>query len=98
VIRGTAVAGRTLARAAVRSHWPLTLTAALVSRRARRWALAAAAVDAAVGWWPLRASVGPARFAAVRRLDDLAYGAGVWAGAVRARSAAAVLPARPPAL
>jgi mycofactocin glycosyltransferase len=93
---GTAVGGRTLARAAVRSHWPLTLAAVLVSRRARRLALAAAVADAVPAWWPRRDTVGPVRFTAARRLEDLAYGAGVWAGAVRARSPRALLPARPP--
>jgi mycofactocin system glycosyltransferase len=98
VVRGSGLGGRTLARAAVRSYWPLTLAAALLSRRARRWALLAAAADAGTGWWPLRRAVGPVRFAVARRLDDLAYGAGVWAGAVRALRAGALLPARPPEL
>ena len=30
-----------------------------------------------------------------RRMDDLAYGAGLWLGAVRARSIACLLPRRP---
>ena len=95
VARGAATAGRTLARSVTRHHWPLALVAALASRRARRRVLAAAVVDAAVAWWPVRRRVGPVRFAAARRLDDLAYGAGLWAGAVRARDARALLPARP---
>jgi mycofactocin system glycosyltransferase len=95
VVRGTATAGRTLARSATRHHWPLALAAAAVSRRARRWVLAAAVVDAAVAWWPVRAAAGPLRFAVARRLEDLAYGAGLWAGAVRARDPRALLPARP---
>jgi hypothetical protein len=40
--------------------------------------------------------VGPVRFAVARRLEDLAYGSGLWIGAVRARDARALLPARPP--
>ncbi|MCT9083955.1 mycofactocin system glycosyltransferase, partial [Streptomyces fulvoviolaceus] len=32
------------------------------------------------------------RYGAARRLDDLAYGAGVWASALRGRSAKALLP------
>ena len=31
-----------------------------------------------------------------RRLEDVAYGAGVWAGAVRARSTRALRPVAPP--
>jgi len=75
---------------------PVALLAALASRRARRLVLAAAVADAAVAWWPHRAAVGPLRFAAARRLEDLAYGAGLWAGALRAREPRALLPAVPP--
>ncbi|WP_369256531.1 mycofactocin biosynthesis glycosyltransferase MftF [Geodermatophilus amargosae] len=96
VLRGTAAAGRTLTRSATRHHWPLTAVAALVSRRARRAALAVAAADAVLAWWPHRADVGPLRFAAARRLEDLAYGAGLWAGALRRRDPSALLPASPP--
>jgi mycofactocin system glycosyltransferase len=96
VARGVEASGRALARSVTRHHWPLAVSAALVSRRARRLVLSAAAADAALAWWPHRRRVGPVRFAVARRLEDLAYGTGLWAGAVRARSAAALLPARPP--
>jgi len=96
VARGMVASGRALARSVTRHHWPLAVPAAVVSRRARRWLLAAAAADAVLAWWPHRRRVGPVRFAAARRLEDLAYGAGLWAGAARARSATALLPARPP--
>ncbi|MGY1705254.1 mycofactocin biosynthesis glycosyltransferase MftF [Geodermatophilus sp. SYSU D00697] len=95
VLRGSAAAGRTLARGVTRHHWPLALVAAAVSRRARRWIAGAAVVDAVLAWWPHRRQVGPLRFAAARRLEDLAYGAGLWHGAVRARDARALLPAAP---
>jgi mycofactocin glycosyltransferase len=55
-----------------------------------------AAVDAVQGWWPHRHETGLLRFAAARRLEDLAYGAGLWWGALRARDPRALLPARPP--
>ncbi|MGY1672712.1 hypothetical protein [Geodermatophilus sp. SYSU D00710] len=87
---------RTLARAATRHHWPLTAVAAAASPRARRAAAAVAVADAVLGWWPHRAEVDLPRFAVARRLEDLAYGAGLWAGALRAGSARALLPARPP--
>jgi mycofactocin system glycosyltransferase len=96
VLRGTGLAGRAIARSATRHHWPLTVPLGLVSPAARRWLLAAAVGDAAQAWWPHRASVGPLRFAAGRRLDDLAYGLGLWAGALRARDPRALLPAEPP--
>jgi hypothetical protein len=96
VLRGSAAAGDALARSITRHHWPLALPAALASRRARRWVVAAAVADAGVAWWPHRRQVGPLRFAVARRLEDLAYGAGLWAGAWRARDPRALLPARPP--
>jgi mycofactocin glycosyltransferase len=95
VAHGMGASGRALARSVTRHHWPLAVPAAVVSRRVRRWVLTAAAADAVLAWWPHRRRVGPVRFAAARRLEDLAYGAGLWAGAVRARSARALLPARP---
>jgi hypothetical protein len=94
--RGVGASGRTLARAATRHHWPLALPAAVVSRRARRWVVLAALADALLAWWPQRSRVGPVRFTVARRLEDLAYGAGLWTGVVRARNLRALLPARPP--
>ncbi|MGY1811397.1 mycofactocin biosynthesis glycosyltransferase MftF [Blastococcus sp. SYSU D00820] len=96
VARGSLVAGRTLARAATRHHWPVAGAAALRSRRARRLLAAAAVADGLAGWWPHRDRIGPGRFLAARLLEDLAYGAGLWTGAARARSPRALLPARPP--
>ena len=98
VLRGQVAAGRTLTRAVTRHHWPLALAATLVSRRARHAVLAVAAADAVLAWWPLRQRVGPVRFVVARRLEDLAYGAGLWSGALRARDLRALLPARAPKL
>jgi mycofactocin glycosyltransferase len=96
VLRGQGASGRALARSVTRHHWPLALAAATVSGPARRGILAVAAADAVAAWWPHRHRVGPVRFAAGRRLDDLAYGAGLWWGALRSGSPRALLPARPP--
>jgi hypothetical protein len=96
VLRSQVAVARTLARSVTRHHWPVALAASGLSRRARRWVAAAAVADAGLGWWPQRARVGPLRFAAARRLEDLAYGAGLWAGALRQREPSALLPARPP--
>jgi mycofactocin system glycosyltransferase len=98
VLRGQGAAGRTLSRAVTRHHWPLALAAAVVSRRAGHGVLAVAAADALLAWWPHRGQVGPVRFAVGRRLEDLAYGAGLWRGALRACDARALLPARAPRL
>ena len=80
------------ASALTRHYWPLALAAATRSSRARR-ALAVAAVgDALLDYRRKRPDLDPVRFAAARRLDDLAYGTGLWAGAVRARSPRALVP------
>ena len=95
VVRGSWSAGRTLARSVTRHHWPLVVPL-LGVRRVRRLVAATAVVDAAGAWWPHRRQVGLLRFAAGRRLEDLAYGGGLWRGALRARDPRALLPARPP--
>lgn len=81
---------RQTAHLLLRHWWPGAVVAALVSRRARRAILVAAA-------WDLldHREVPPRRAGeafAARRLDDLAYGAGLWLGALRARSARVLVP------
>lgn len=78
--RGHLGAGRLLADATRRAWWPLAVVAALFSRRARTVVLAAllpCLVESAGRHpsWPV-----------LRVLDDLAYGAGVWAGCLRGRT------------
>ncbi|MFV0457525.1 MAG: mycofactocin biosynthesis glycosyltransferase MftF [Actinomycetales bacterium] len=75
-----------------RHYWPVAVPAALVSRRARRALVVAAVADALADYRRVRPRLGPARYVVARRLDDLAYGAGLWAGAWRARSLRALVP------
>jgi mycofactocin system glycosyltransferase len=96
VARGTGASGRALARAVTRHHWPVALAAASASSRIRRGVLAVAVAEAVIAWWPHRHRVGPVRFTAARRLEDLAYGAGLWWGVLRAGDPRALLPAVPP--
>lgn len=77
---------------ALRHLWPIVLPAALASRRVRRVVAAAAVADGVVEWRRARPDLDPLSFLVARRLDDLAYGAGVWVGVMRARSARALLP------
>jgi mycofactocin system glycosyltransferase len=84
--------GRAVADAVRRAWWPLALAAAVVSRRARRAVLAAAVVPLLVEWVQDRPAIDPARWVAVRLADDVAYGAGVWSGCLRAGSWAALAP------
>lgn len=98
VPRSDAVAARIVARAAwfgvhqglaamLRHYWPVTVGAALVSRRIRRRVLIAAAVEPVVAWAaavhrePSAPHPDPVTWAVLHRLDDLAYGLGVWQGA-----------------
>lgn len=76
----------------LRHWWPVTLLASVRSRRVRRAAAVAAVADAAIAYGRSRPALDPVRFALARRLDDLAYGAGVWWGCVRGRSYTALLP------
>ncbi len=76
----------------VRHWWPATVLAAVFSRRARRALIASSLLDAALEYRRTRPDLDPVRFAVARRLDDLAYGAGVWFSALRGRSVRALLP------
>ncbi|NYI78385.1 mycofactocin biosynthesis glycosyltransferase MftF [Nocardioides panzhihuensis] len=73
----------------LRHWWPLTLVACLLSRTARRMVLAALLVDTAVAFH--ETDVRPTTLLG-RRLDDLAYGAGLWLGAARSRSVQCLTP------
>ncbi|WP_221585481.1 mycofactocin biosynthesis glycosyltransferase MftF [Microbacterium sp. G2-8] len=76
----------------LRHWWPVAAVAALLSRRARRIVVVAGVADAAVEYARLRPRLDPVRFALARRLDDVAYGTGVWTSVVRGRSLRALLP------
>ncbi|MBW3604290.1 MAG: mycofactocin biosynthesis glycosyltransferase MftF [Actinobacteria bacterium] len=90
--RGVTAVARQTTSALLRHHWPLALGAAVWSHRARRALLVAAVVDGALDHRADRPALDPVRFFVARRLDDLAYGAGLWAGAARTRSAGALIP------
>ena len=93
-LRGLRLAVAQVAQSALRHHWPLALAAAATHRRARRLLLVAALTDGAIDWYRRGGpgTLDPVRYVAYRRLDDLAYGAGLWTGAVRARRIGALLP------
>lgn len=75
-----------------RHWWPLALAGSLLSRRVRRATVVAAVADAVYEHRRTRTGMGLLSFALARRLDDLAYGAGVWWGALRAGSNRALRP------
>ncbi len=81
----------------LRHWWPAALGAFATSRTARRAVFSALVFDG------ITFAVGRPGFhgrqlawaLAARRLDDLAYGAGLWAGAIRHRTFRALRPVRP---
>lgn len=85
-VRGLGWALRQESALALRHWWPVVVPLALVSRRARRLVVSALVVDVVAA--RLERPEQPALIGlAGRRLDDLAYGGGLWWGALRHRSA-----------
>ena len=87
--------GLALARALRRAWAPGAVILAVTARHnrpARAALVAAVVVPGVVDWVRRRPRLDPARFAALRLADDLAYAGGLWAGCARERSARALLP------
>jgi mycofactocin system glycosyltransferase len=90
--RGTALAAPGLARSAFRAYGPLLLAAAVALPPVRRPVATLTVAATAVRWWRAGRPTPRTAFAALSLVDDLAYGAGVLAGAVRARRVGALRP------
>ncbi|MFJ3212663.1 mycofactocin biosynthesis glycosyltransferase MftF [Streptomyces flaveolus] len=75
-----------------RHWWPITAIGCLASRRMRRATALAAITDIALEYRRDTTRLDPVRYGIARRLDDLAYGTGVWISALRGRSTAALRP------
>lgn len=91
--RGLSSAALQLASAICRHYWPVALLAAVVSRHCRRTVLIAAVVDGVVDWYRRRGAtddeerpIGLLSYLLLKRVDDLAYGIGLWYGVVRERN------------
>ncbi|WP_158564361.1 mycofactocin biosynthesis glycosyltransferase MftF [Jiangella anatolica] len=81
---GTLRAGEAVADAVVRTWWPATLAAGVLVPRLRPALAAAVVVPAVLEWRRQRPDLDPVRWLLTRRLDDAAYGWGVWSGALAA--------------
>ncbi|MFN6551530.1 mycofactocin biosynthesis glycosyltransferase MftF [Mycolicibacterium septicum] len=97
--RGLWSAALQLCSAICRHYWPVALIAALLFRRARHAVLVAAVLDGVVDWASRRGNadddtkpVGLLAHILLKRLDDLAYGIGLWTGVVRERQLGALKP------
>src|SRR5450631_269878 len=75
-----------------RHWWPAALIGSVFSPRVRRAVIAAALLEGLADWRRVRAEQSLLPYFAAHRLDDLAYGAGLWVGAARARTLAPLLP------
>jgi mycofactocin system glycosyltransferase len=96
--RGLGWAVRQEAALALRHWWPATAVGVLLSSHVRRVLPAALLVDTVVALAQQRhdeVRAGLPVLLVGRRLDDLAYGAGLWYGAARYRSLQALRPRRP---
>ncbi len=88
-----------LASAICRHYWPVALVAAILSRRCRRVVLIAAIMDGVVDWLRRRGasdddteSIGLLTYLLLKRVDDLAYGIGLWYGVAHERNVGALKP------
>jgi mycofactocin glycosyltransferase len=97
--RGLWSAALQLASAICRHYWPVALLAALACRPCRRVVLVAAVLDGVVDWASRRQSadddarpIGLITYVVLKRLDDLAYGLGLWYGVVRERNVGPLKP------
>lgn len=89
---GNLWAGRSVADALRRVWWPLSLLLGWRAHRTRRALLAALVLPPLLEWREDRPDLDPGRFALLRLVDDVAYGAGVWVGCWRSRSTRALRP------
>ena len=72
--------------------WPVTAVGCLFSRRIRKAALLASVVDVLVEYDKEPGELDVVSFGVAKRLDDIAYGAGVWLASFRARTLSALKP------
>ncbi len=90
--QGIVAAGAQTSALMLRHWWPLTLVGAVFSMRIRRAAFIAAVVDIAVEYDKEDYELDAVRFGLARRLDDIAYGSGVWLASLKGWTIAALKP------
>jgi mycofactocin system glycosyltransferase len=88
-----------LASAICRHYWPIALLAAILFRSCRRVVLVAAIMDGVVDWLSRRQTadddaqpIGLLTYLLLKRIDDLAYGLGLWYGVLRERNVGPLKP------
>ncbi|MGD9619971.1 MAG: mycofactocin biosynthesis glycosyltransferase MftF [Mycolicibacterium sp.] len=95
-----------LAAAICRHYWPIALVGAVLSKRCRRVVLVAAVLDGVFDWVSRSGNrsansgaeddevkrVGLVTYFLLKRLDDIAYGLGLWSGVLREHHVGALKP------
>jgi mycofactocin glycosyltransferase len=81
-----------LMRCTTRHYWPIAGLTAVLSRRARRVIVSCAVIEGLVDYRRSGSDLNPLMYLMIRRLDDIAYGAGLWRGALCHRTAAPLIP------
>jgi mycofactocin glycosyltransferase len=72
--------------------WAPAFVLGLLAPRCRRAAALALITPALHDWWTTSPDLDPVRYALLHVADDVAYGTGVWAGSVRARTLRPLVP------
>ena len=82
-----------------RHYWPIALVPTLFSRRYRTLVVEVAIAEGLIDWTRrfisepgVRPALGPVGYVIMRRLDDLAYGLGLWQGVIAHRDPGALRP------
>ncbi len=94
-VRGLGWAIRQESALLLRHWWPLTVLAAPRLRPLRRSVATALVIDTLLTTRSLPTSIPFPTAIMARRVDDLAYGAGLWAGSFRTRTSTALAPRWP---
>jgi mycofactocin system glycosyltransferase len=89
---GTIAAARPLGSALSRTWWPVMVPAVVAVPRLRLPVAALILAPPLLDWADRRPPLDPARYVAVRLLDDVAYSLGVWQGCVARRTPRPLLP------
>jgi len=90
--RGHLMAGLGLARATSRVWWPPALVMAVVFPGRRKAVAAAILAPAVIDWAKGRRPAGAFPSIAIRTIDDMSYGLGVWQGVMAGRTIVPLLP------
>ena len=88
-MRGTA---EQLTQCATRHYLPVAALAAVMNRRARHVLITAAVIEGLIDYRRSGLRMNPVAYLLIRRLDDVAYGAGLWCGVIRHRTTAPLIP------